>query len=67
MALGGSGTFSESGDSGSCIWSLDGRVAGLIGGGSGNAAQPYLDLTYADSIEWILEDIRKEYLDAELL
>ncbi|CAH0047562.1 unnamed protein product [Clonostachys solani] len=48
----GSKPFAVPGDSGSCIWDMDGRVAGIVVWG--------LDVTYAHPIEWLLEDIRTQ-------
>jgi len=49
--------FSKGGDSGACIWSLDGRVAGMLDGGSGGQNGIH-DLTYATPMASILEHIR---------
>ncbi|CAG9974906.1 unnamed protein product [Clonostachys byssicola] len=47
-------------DSGSCIWDMEGRVAGIVVGGP--------DVGYAQPIEWLLEDIRTQSgIDVELI
>ncbi|CAG9936793.1 unnamed protein product [Clonostachys rosea f. rosea IK726] len=48
--------FSAGGDSGSCIWDMSGRIAGILTGGPTNRG--INDVTYATPIEWILDDIR---------
>ncbi len=59
--------FSDKGDSGACVWTLDGRIAGLISGGTNNSLVPRVDITYMDAIEWILDDLRTEFPNAHLL
>ncbi|CAG9948590.1 unnamed protein product [Clonostachys rosea f. rosea IK726] len=50
----------EYSDSGSCIWDMEGRVAGIVVGGP--------DVGYAHPIEWLLEDIRTQSgIDVELI
>ncbi|CAI6090523.1 unnamed protein product, partial [Clonostachys chloroleuca] len=44
------------GDSGSCVWDMPGRIAGILTGGPTNRGVN--DVTYAAPIEWILDDIR---------
>lgn len=56
----GSKHFCIAGDSGSCIWDMEGRVAGIVVGGP--------DVGYAHPIEWLLEDIRTQSgIDVELI
>ncbi|EEU41586.1 uncharacterized protein NECHADRAFT_87804 [Fusarium vanettenii 77-13-4] len=62
----GRGVFSERGDSGSCVWDMDGRIGGMLTGGldGGNGS---FDVSYATPIEWLLQDIREQSgLDVEL-
>ncbi|KAF4467626.1 hypothetical protein FALBO_5494 [Fusarium albosuccineum] len=47
--------FSEPGDSGACVFGLDGRIGGMITSGNGNRVP---DITYATPMEWLLEDIK---------
>ncbi|KAM4062896.1 hypothetical protein HRG_013785 [Hirsutella rhossiliensis] len=59
--------FSESGDSGACIWDVvERRIAGMLTGGLGRNEVLQIgninlgmavDVTYLTPIEWILEDI----------
>lgn len=44
--------FAADGDSGSCIWSLDGRAAGMLDGGSGGQNGKF-DITYATSLDLV--------------
>lgn len=48
--------FSQPGDSGSCVWDLDGRIGGILTGGSGNGVT--VDVTYATPMERIMQDIK---------
>ncbi|GJC89372.1 hypothetical protein ColLi_12210 [Colletotrichum liriopes] len=49
--------FSTGGDSGACVWDVQGRIGGMItGGNSANGAA--MDVTYATPMEWILEDMK---------
>lgn len=62
----GRGLFSEGGDSGSCLWDMEGRIGGMLTSGldGGNGC---LDVSYATPIEWLLADIREQSgLDVEL-
>ncbi|KAJ3459783.1 hypothetical protein MRS44_015856 [Fusarium solani] len=61
------GTFSGRGDSGSCVWDMEGRIGGMLTSGldGGNGS---LDVSYATPIEWLLADIREQSgLDVELV
>lgn len=49
--------FSRAGDSGSCIWDMAGRVAGILTSGTGAGDEEINDITYATPIEWLLKDI----------
>lgn len=49
--------FSRAGDSGSCIWDMAGRVAGILTSGTGAEDEEINDTTYATPIEWLLKDI----------
>ncbi|KAL6890960.1 hypothetical protein GGI43DRAFT_430508 [Trichoderma evansii] len=57
--------FSEPGDSGSCIWDINKRVAGILGGGDG--INQLNDITYAQPLERLLEDIRSHGFDVSLI
>ncbi|WAO96787.1 Hypothetical protein NCS54_01447200 [Fusarium falciforme] len=62
----GRGVFSKRGDSGSCVWDMEGRIGGMLTRGleAGNGS---LDVSYATPIEWLLTDIREQSgLDVEL-
>ncbi|KAH7321334.1 hypothetical protein B0I35DRAFT_501489 [Stachybotrys elegans] len=56
--------FSAPGDSGSIVWDLDGRIAGMITGGHRDLGE--LDVTYATPFERLLQDIRNHGLDVRL-
>ncbi len=58
--------FSRKGDSGSVIFDLDGGMGGIIDGGSGSN-YPQFDLTYATSMEWILEHIEANMAPVTIL
>ena len=58
--------FCERGDSGSIVFDLSGRIAGIIDGGSGNN-HPSLDLAYLTPIDWIMEDIEAKFGPAAFL
>ncbi|KKO98369.1 hypothetical protein THAR02_09525 [Trichoderma harzianum] len=49
--------FSIPGDSGACVWDMERRPAGMITAGSGSPEQVY-DITYAQPLEGILEDMK---------
>ncbi|KGQ07320.1 hypothetical protein BBAD15_g7374 [Beauveria bassiana D1-5] len=54
--------FSQSGDSGSCVWALDGRIAGIVVAGIGKLDpknEAYADITYVMPIEVYLEDMKR--------
>jgi hypothetical protein len=48
--------FSDKGDSGSTVFDLNGRIAGIMSGGL-ESQLGGSDITYAAPIEWILDDI----------
>ncbi|KPM35740.1 hypothetical protein AK830_g10829 [Neonectria ditissima] len=58
--------FTQPGDSGACVWDVQGRIGGIVTGGGGNADMGY-DVTYATPIEWLLDDFKEFGLDVELL
>ncbi|GAB1318438.1 hypothetical protein MFIFM68171_08648 [Madurella fahalii] len=58
--------FCRPGDSGSAIWDLNGRIGGIIDGGSGGQTGK-VDLTYATPISWILEHIEQNLGPVSLL
>ncbi|KAM0470378.1 hypothetical protein ACHAPX_009998 [Trichoderma viride] len=60
-------TFSDRGDSGSCIWDLDGRVAGLLTAGACNQETSGVDTTYAQPMERLIEDIRAQGFNVSLM
>jgi hypothetical protein len=47
--------FSSNGDSGACVWTMDGRIAGIIAAGNGTGK--IQDVTYAMIWERLAEDI----------
>ncbi|KAM3434553.1 hypothetical protein MY4824_005386 [Beauveria thailandica] len=53
--------FSGDGDSGSCVWDLDGRVAGIVVAGNRKPFErnDWHDITYVVPIEAILEDMKR--------
>lgn len=60
--------FSAKGDSGSCLWDMDGRVAGMIVAGNG---KPYpdgfvVDVTYVLPMEVMLEDMERRGFQASV-
>jgi hypothetical protein len=62
-------SFSDKGDSGSCIWDLDGRVAGLLTAGccSQDMSVVGIDITYAQPVERLLADIQAQGYDVSLI
>ncbi|KAI9155750.1 hypothetical protein HJFPF1_08339 [Paramyrothecium foliicola] len=57
--------FSDNGDSGSAVWDMTGRVAGLITSGLGNGLTP--DVTYATTMSRLLEDFEAEGFTIEVV
>ncbi|CAH0017102.1 unnamed protein product [Clonostachys rhizophaga] len=55
--------FSAQGDSGAAVWFLDGKIAGMLTSGR---CRGVVDVTYATSIERLLNDIRGRGYDVEL-
>ena len=53
--------FSEEGDSGSAVFDLKGRIAGMMTSRIGLAASA--DVTYATPIDWLLRDINDQLKD----
>ncbi|KAF5011240.1 hypothetical protein FDECE_2639 [Fusarium decemcellulare] len=60
----GQSAFSKEGDSGACVFGLDGRIGGMITSGNGNRVP---DITYATPMEWLLEDIKASGFTATVL
>ncbi|KAH7310567.1 hypothetical protein B0I35DRAFT_481871 [Stachybotrys elegans] len=60
----GSDYFSRCGDSGSIVWCIDGRIAGLLT--SGNGKEGKQDITYATPFELIIKDMHARGLDVRL-
>ncbi|KAF4416413.1 hypothetical protein F53441_14547 [Fusarium austroafricanum] len=58
--------FTKRGDSGSCIFDLKGRIAGMVTGGRETGAGVH-DITYATPIDWLLDDIRSYGFEVELV
>ncbi|KPM41028.1 hypothetical protein AK830_g5560 [Neonectria ditissima] len=59
--------FSARGDSGACVWDVQGRIGGIVTGGGGNEHAGSHDVTYATPIEWLLEDVKSFGFDVALL
>ncbi|KAI5860563.1 hypothetical protein GGS23DRAFT_228973 [Durotheca rogersii] len=59
--------FSSRGDSESCMFDLQGRIGGMLVGGSQSQGGGCYDVTYVTPMEWLLEDIRRHGYDVELL
>lgn len=59
--------FSWNGDSGSCVWDLEGRVGGMLTGGNGSGSTGAFDISYATPMEWLLDDIKAHGYDVELV
>ncbi|KAL7787604.1 hypothetical protein V8C43DRAFT_323961 [Trichoderma afarasin] len=57
--------FSTKGDSGSCVWDLRRRPAGILT--SGASAKEFNDVTYAQPLERLLKDIRSCGFEVSLL
>lgn len=58
--------FSEKGDSGSCVWDMQGRACALLTAGIG-AGQDGPDVSYATPMEWLIDDIRAHGFDVEMV
>lgn len=58
--------FSIAGDSGACVWDMERRPAGMITAGSGSSEQVY-DITYAQPLEGILDDMNSCGYDVSLV
>ncbi|KAL6355068.1 hypothetical protein LRP88_11545 [Fusarium phalaenopsidis] len=59
--------FSAKGDSGSCVFDLQGRVGGMLTGGGGIGEYGGFDVSYATPMEWLLEDMKRHGYDVELV
>ncbi|KAM0264321.1 hypothetical protein ACHAQJ_000811 [Trichoderma viride] len=57
--------FSKGGDSGSCVWDMEGRPAGIIMAGGG--MNQVNDVTYAQPLERLLADIRAHGFEVSLV
>ncbi|RSL81788.1 hypothetical protein CDV31_016999 [Fusarium ambrosium] len=55
VSIDGEGKFSKPGDSGACVFDLNGRIGGMIT--SGNGKDSAQDITYATPMERLLRDI----------
>ena len=53
-------SFSDPGDSGSCVIDLDGRVIGMLHGGNLQAANHRVEITYVTPMEWVLKGIEED-------
>ncbi|KAF5704145.1 hypothetical protein FMUND_12688 [Fusarium mundagurra] len=64
----GDNAFSDDGDSGACVFDLEGRIGGIITSGLKAENNPLgkHDVTYASTIEWLLEDIARHGYDLKL-
>jgi WD40 repeat protein len=51
-------SFSKKGDSGSVVFDLNGRIAGIMTGGTGITDS--VDTTYVTPMEWLLSDIKEQ-------
>ncbi|KAH7216865.1 uncharacterized protein BKA55DRAFT_717775 [Fusarium redolens] len=60
--------FSEKGDSGACIFDLEGRIGGMITAGleAENITRGGYDVTYAAPMQWLLDDIKRQDYDIKL-
>jgi hypothetical protein len=58
--------FSEGGDSGSCIFDVDGRIGGIVDGGLASQLGS-ADITYATPIHWIINDLETRFHSVRLL
>lgn len=53
------GRFSDSGDSGSIVLARDGRIVGILNGGSGPTDET--DITYLTPYWWVEKEIKAKY------
>jgi hypothetical protein len=58
--------FSEPGDSGSAVFDVAGRVAGILTGGTGWEWESASDITYVTPMAWIQEDMKKYGYSVEI-
>jgi hypothetical protein len=61
--------FAEPGDSGSCVFDINGRVVGIIVGGVENGTLPNriaMDVTYVTPMEWLQQDMKKHGYSVEI-
>ncbi|UKZ68627.1 uncharacterized protein TrAtP1_009652 [Trichoderma atroviride] len=65
LAVNKQALFSDGGDSGSCIWDMDGRIAGILMAGAG--INGLNDVTYAQPFERLLTDIRAHGFEVSLI
>ncbi|KAL7908189.1 hypothetical protein GGI35DRAFT_469939 [Trichoderma velutinum] len=59
--------FASDGDSGSCIWDMQGRPAGILTAGSGFQQGSASHITYVQPLERLLMDIRSDGFDVVLV
>ncbi|KAM0484292.1 hypothetical protein ACHAPX_001712 [Trichoderma viride] len=57
--------FSKQGDSGSCVWDMKGRPAGIIM--AGHSVNGLNDITYAQPLERLIKDIKAHGFDVSLI
>lgn len=55
------------GDSGSCIWDMKGRPAGILMAGNGSGLDDMHDVTYATPFGLLLADIKAHGFDVSLV
>ncbi|KAJ4161592.1 uncharacterized protein LMH87_007623 [Akanthomyces muscarius] len=60
----GDPNFSAPGDSGSIVWTVDGRIVGMVTGGCGVRS---MDITYVTPIERLLADVRSRGFNVEII
>lgn len=65
MARDRAARFSEPGDSGSCVWDMEGRPAGIVM--AGNGINGMNDVTYASPLERLLADIKSHGFEVSLV
>ncbi|KAF5257252.1 hypothetical protein FOXYS1_12230 [Fusarium oxysporum] len=60
--------FSDTGDSGACVFDLEGRIGGMITAGLEASHSPLgeHDVTYATPMQWLLDDIKQQGYSVKL-
>ncbi|KAF4423769.1 hypothetical protein F53441_14245 [Fusarium austroafricanum] len=62
-----SNAFSQEGDSGACVFDLEGRIAGMMTAGLESEDNPHgYDVTYVTPMQWLLDDIKRQGYDVKL-